>query len=156
MKREFLSGLGLEKDTVDKIMEENGKDIEQAKSKYSDYDDLKATASKYGELEKALEKSGSQLAEKEKEIEALNGKVKGYESESLKVRLASENGLNYSAVQFLKGDTEEEIKKSVENLKELVGVGKQAPPLAKLNENTGTNKKDTQLKSVLDSLLQKG
>ena len=52
MKREFLSGLGLEKETVDKIMEENGKDIEQAKSKYSDYDDLKATASKYGELEK--------------------------------------------------------------------------------------------------------
>ena len=33
MKRDFLSSLGLEKDTVDKIMEEYGKDIEQAKNK---------------------------------------------------------------------------------------------------------------------------
>lgn len=31
MKREFLEELGLEKEAIDKIMAENGKDIEQAK-----------------------------------------------------------------------------------------------------------------------------
>lgn len=31
MKREFLEGLGIEKETIDKIMDENGKDIESAK-----------------------------------------------------------------------------------------------------------------------------
>ena len=38
MKREFLQGLGLEKEVMDKIMAENGKDIETAKK---DYDELK-------------------------------------------------------------------------------------------------------------------
>ena len=33
MKREFLEGLNLEKETIDQIMDENGKDIEAEKSK---------------------------------------------------------------------------------------------------------------------------
>lgn len=33
MKREFLESLGLEKDVIDKIMDENGKDINHANSK---------------------------------------------------------------------------------------------------------------------------
>lgn len=159
MKREFLSGLGLDKDIVDKIMEENGKDIEQAKSKYSDYDSLKEQASQYGELQKALEKSGSELAEKEKAINTLNEKIQGYESENLKVRLASENGLPYSSVQFLKGNSEEEVKKSVESLKKLVGNSeKKAPPLAKLGngDGKGATEKNAALKTMLDNLLQKG
>ena len=31
MKRSFLEELGLEKDVIDKIMDENGKDVEKAK-----------------------------------------------------------------------------------------------------------------------------
>ena len=42
MKREFLTGLGIAEDVIDKIMAENGKDIEAAKAKYADYDALKA------------------------------------------------------------------------------------------------------------------
>ena len=41
MKREFLTGLGVAEDVIDKIMAENGKDIEAVKSKYADYDALK-------------------------------------------------------------------------------------------------------------------
>ena len=37
MKREFLTGLGVTEDVIDKIMAENGKDIEAAKAKYADY-----------------------------------------------------------------------------------------------------------------------
>lgn len=33
MKREFLEGLGIEKESIDKIMAENGKDIEAEKAK---------------------------------------------------------------------------------------------------------------------------
>ena len=33
MERKFLEDLGLEKDTIDKIMAENGKDIEAEKAK---------------------------------------------------------------------------------------------------------------------------
>lgn len=37
MKRDFLEGLGLEKETIDKIMGENGKDIEREKAKADGY-----------------------------------------------------------------------------------------------------------------------
>lgn len=36
MKRKFLEDLGIEKDAIDKIMEENGKDIEKAKGDFED------------------------------------------------------------------------------------------------------------------------
>lgn len=39
MKREFLEGLGLEKEVIDKIMEENGKDINAEKAKVTAKDD---------------------------------------------------------------------------------------------------------------------
>ena len=61
MKRSFLKELGLESDVIDKIMTENGKDIEKYKSDIEDYvseiRDLKAgkvDVSK--EIEKAIEK----------------------------------------------------------------------------------------------------
>lgn len=42
MKREFLNELGIsDKDIVDKIMQENGRDIESVKSKFADYDSVK-------------------------------------------------------------------------------------------------------------------
>ena len=41
MTRDFLKGLGIADDVVDKIMAENGKNIEAAKAKFADYDDLK-------------------------------------------------------------------------------------------------------------------
>ena len=42
MKRDFLTELGIsDKDVIDKIMQENGKDIESVKSKYADYDSIK-------------------------------------------------------------------------------------------------------------------
>ena len=42
MKRDFLESLGIAADAIDKIMAENGKDIESAKAKFADYDDVKA------------------------------------------------------------------------------------------------------------------
>lgn len=45
MKREFLKNLGLEDEAIDKVLNENGKDIEAVKTKYGDYDDLKTQLS---------------------------------------------------------------------------------------------------------------
>lgn len=60
MKREFLKGLGLEDNVIDKIMAENGADIEHTKANSrSDYEKLdadhKALQSKYDELTKSHE-----------------------------------------------------------------------------------------------------
>lgn len=58
MKREFLEGLGLDKETVDKIMDENGADLERYK--------------KAAETAKAdLAAAQAQLADRDKDLETL-------------------------------------------------------------------------------------
>lgn len=58
MKREFLKGLELEKDVIDKIMDENGKDIEAAKAGLED-------------LKKENESLKTQIAERDTQLEEL-------------------------------------------------------------------------------------
>ena len=41
MKREYLKSLELSEEIIDKIMDENGKDVEAVKNKYVDYDNIK-------------------------------------------------------------------------------------------------------------------
>lgn len=94
MKRDFLEGLGIETEVIDKIMKENGKDIESVKAKFADYDDhkqqletanatlekfkdydqTKADVEKYkAELEKSQKESAAKIAAMES-----SGKVKDY------------------------------------------------------------------------------
>ena len=61
------------------------------------------------------------------EVAVKDAKIKGYESHSVKTRIAHELGLSYDAVGFLKGDSEEAIRKSAESLKGLVGASNVAP-----------------------------
>ena len=67
MKREFLEGLGLEKDTIDKIMAENGSDINREKAKADEYKSQLDTAK---ETLKGFE--GVDVAQLQSEITKLN------------------------------------------------------------------------------------
>ena len=94
MKRDFLEGLGLEAEVIDKIMKENGKDIEGAKAKFSDYDDIKkqletanATLEKFKDYDQTkadVEKYKTELEKSQKESAAKiaamerSAKVKDY------------------------------------------------------------------------------
>lgn len=58
MKRSFLKELGLEKEVIDKIMDENGKDIEKYKSDIEDYvDEIKELKTKQVDVDDAIEKA---------------------------------------------------------------------------------------------------
>ena len=59
MKREFLQGLQvgdvpLPKEVIDAIMAENGRDIENVKSRYADYDAMKEQLAQAGAAEEAV------------------------------------------------------------------------------------------------------
>lgn len=58
MRREFLKGLGLEKEIVDQIMEENGKDIELEKGKTKD-------------LQVQLDMANNTIKDRDKQLETL-------------------------------------------------------------------------------------
>ena len=76
MKREFLEGLGLEKEAIDKIMAENGADIEAEKAKTTEAN------IKLEDATKQLEKANSTIKDLKKnnaDNEALQTKVKEYE-----------------------------------------------------------------------------
>ena len=79
MKRDFLEGLNLDADVIDKIMKENGKDIEGAKAKFSDYDDIK----------KQLETANATL-EKFKDYDQTKADVEKYKAEIEKLQKESE------------------------------------------------------------------
>ena len=75
MKREFLEGLKLEADVIDKIMAENGKDVNREKAKFADYDELKA------QLEAA-----NKTLDGFKDYEAVKADVEKYTAESERIK----------------------------------------------------------------------
>ena len=79
-----------------------------------------------------------------------DAKIKGYETDSVKTRIAHEVGLSYDAVSFLKGEDEESIRKSAETLKNLVGATN-ISPLASTETDAG-KVNDAAFKNVLKGL----
>lgn len=61
------------------------------------------------------------------EAAKMQARIKGYETDSVKMRIAHETGLSYEAIEFLRGEDEESIRKSAESLKGLMGTPEPAP-----------------------------
>lgn len=84
------------------------------------------------------------------EVAKKDAKIKGYETDSVKMRIAHEAGLSYEAAAFLRGEDEESIKKSAESLKGIVG-GSNVAPLAS-TEGSLEAAKDAALRNTLKGL----
>lgn len=136
MKREFLEGLGLEKEVIDKIMEENGKDINAEKAKTTAKDDeiktLKEqvdTANKeiksykdmdIDEIKQSVETWKTTAKEHEKAYEklkndtALKDAVRAYDTvdEDVLMKLIDRDSLKFSE------DGISGLKEQIEGLKE--------------------------------------
>lgn len=80
MKTEFLKGLGLEQDVIDKIMAENGKDIEKHKNEAT-------------EAKAAVGKLEAQLGERDKQLEEL----KKVDAAALRAKIAELQTANKTA-----------------------------------------------------------
>lgn len=105
--------------------------------KYGDYEDLKRRAADYekqiGDLTRAAEDAARKYAGYDQQLADLQAKVQGYETASVKTRIAHETGLPYELAGRLSGDTEEAIRKDAESLYKLLGQGQNgrrpAPPV---------------------------
>ena len=84
------------------------------------------------------------------EVAKKDAKIKGYETDSAKTRIAHEIGLSYEAAKFLSGDDEDSIRKSAESLKALMG-SENVAPLASAEPAIG-DAKDVAMKNVLNGL----
>lgn len=73
------------------------------------------------ELTAAADASAKKYAKIDQEMADKDAKIKSYETNSVKMRIAHELGLKYEAASFLQGEDEDSIRKSAEALKNLTG-----------------------------------
>lgn len=125
--------------------------------KYEGYispDDFRKKADEYdttiADLNKKLQDANEKMSGYDKDIADRDKKIKAYESHSVKSRIAHEAGLSYEAVDFLKGEDEDDIRKSAETLKALMEKHS-APPLAN-PDGQNVDDKDAALKQTLRKL----
>lgn len=124
--------------------------------KYGDYEDLKTKVADYekqiGQMTEAASKAAQKYAGFDQQLADMQAKIKGYETASVKTRIAHETGLPYELAGRLSGEDEDAIRKDAEALSKLLGSQRQprTPPL----RDTEPIEKDEK-KAALKSLLTK-
>lgn len=138
MKREFLEGLGIEKENIDKIMAENGKDIEGVKAS------LSTKEAELADTKKLLDDANKEIEGfKDLDVEAIKAKAEDYKAkfeeaqEKAKVELEKVQ-FNHILENTLKGAKAKNVK-AVKALLDLEGL--------KLNEGKVVGL-DEQLESI--------
>ena len=135
----------------------------EIKEKYGDLDALKAEndrlktlesentslKSQAEELKKAAEADKTKYAGLETQLTELQGKVKGYEADALKARVAQEKGLPYGLAGRLRGETEEELRKDADSLRGYFSTGS---PMGSTEPAGGGDANAAAMKQLLQSL----
>jgi hypothetical protein len=79
-------------------------------------------------LSKQIEVLTGEKTDLQTKLSEKDGLIAKYETDSVKTKIAKENGLPYEAVEFLQGDSEEAIRQSAEAMKGLIGAGSSPQP----------------------------
>ena len=109
MKRKFLEDLELDKDVIDKIMAENGRDIEAAKGDLTEItterDNLKKDIAARDEQIETLKKSAGSNEDLKKQIESLQAENKAAKiNGAIEKALTAAKALNVTAAKALLKD----------------------------------------------------
>lgn len=119
------------------------------RKQYEDYDKLKADIT---DLQGKLSAANTTIAEKDTQITDLNGKIKGYETDSAKTRILIEAGLPLEMKSRLQGVTEEEIKADAAELVKLIAP---KPTTQRLYNPEPTTNKDAAWVELSQNLFNK-
>lgn len=96
-----------------------------------------------------LSKQVETLKGQNAEIEELRAKVKGYETSSVKMRIAHEIGLPPELAERLSGEDEQAIRADAEALGKVFKAQRGTAPLYQPGSEGGSDGKDTALKNLL-------
>ena len=135
--------------------------LNREKAKYAEqltgYDETRTqlddAKKQIADLTDALTAANEKNSGFEAQIAERDAKITEYATRAAKTQIAHEMGLTFDAIDFLKGDTEDEIRKSAESLKNLVGVQKVAPLAS--NDNANLDPKEAALRGMLQDLTKK-
>lgn len=133
--------------------------LSREKEKYGDYDQLKSRVEELekenGSLKSTIEATNQSKADADKQLEELQSQIAGYETASLRTRIALQHGLPYDLADRLQGTDEESFKADAERL---AGYMKRAQPVAPVRETEPQvgDSKTMQMKSMLRELNYTG
>lgn len=127
----------------------------EAEKKYAGFDEYKAKAEKYDtdlaarnqritELESEKSTSAAKITE-------LEGKIREYETSSVKMRIARETGLPAELAERLAGEDEASMRKDAEALAKIFR-GQNVAPMKSTENGAGSDGKDAMLKNLLQKV----
>lgn len=96
-----------------RLERERAKVIKETEDKYADYETLK---SENTSLKEKVDTANSRLTENKTKINELTSKVKNYETNSAKMRIAHELGIPLDMADRIKGATEDEMKEDAKTI----------------------------------------
>lgn len=101
------------KERINRLNEKHQKELDEFKTKYSDYDELKTNSLNYSN---DLEKLQKKVSDYETQIKEMDTKVKAYELHSVKQQIAIDAGIPLALADKLSGTTTEELRKDAEQM----------------------------------------
>ena len=129
--------------------------LSREKEKYGDYDQLKSRVAELEEenvgLKSTIEANNQSKADADKQLEDLQNKIAGYETASLRTRIALKHGLPYDLADRLQGNDEESFEADAERLAGFIKRTQPVAPIRETEPQVGDNK-TMQMNSMLREL----
>lgn len=142
-----------ERETVEKKLRES---IEKEYlEKYGDYEELKTKTDEYGRqiegFNQTIKDNSEKIAGYEKSSGEMQAKLKKYEMDSMKMKIAHEAGIPFELASRLSGEDEAAIRKDAESISKFISKKKTSAPLASADPEK-LDSKQIAMKSMLDNL----
>lgn len=106
--------------------------------------------------QKQIEEINASHSQDSETIKTLTAQVKSFETANLKSKVAYELGLPYGMASRIAGETEEDIRKDAQSLKELIGASKPQAPQAttepRLTQSPEKAKQNAAYRQLLGSI----
>lgn len=142
-----------ERETVEKKLRES---IEKEYlEKYGDYEELKTKTDEYGRqiegFNQTIKENSEKIAGYEKSSGEMQAKLKKYEMDLMKMKIAHEAGIPFELASRLSGEDEAAIRKDAESISKFISKKKTSAPLASADPEK-LDSKQIAMKSMLDNL----
>ena len=133
--------------------------LSREKATYRDYDQLKSRVEELETenvgLKSTIEATNQSKADADNQLEGLRHQIAGYETASLRTRIALQHGLPYDLADRLQGTDEESFKADAERLAGYIKKSQPVAPIRDSEPQVGDNK-TIQMKSMLRELNHTG
>ena len=103
---------------------------ESAEKKFEGYLSKEEVSKQIADYQKQIDEINAAHTQDSETIKTLTAQVKSFETANLKSKVAMELGLPYGMASRISGETEEDIRKDAQSLKDLIGTTKPQAPQA--------------------------